>query len=225
MEISSTQTASQSTSSFGTGVESEAEDVTSDFETFLRMLTVQLQNQDPLNPTEATDFAVQLATFSNVEQQVLTNDLLKEMVAGSSGSTLGQYAGWVGMEGRAPVSAEFSGSPISVQPDIPASADQATFVVRNASGVDILRMAVPPGNNPIEWDGTDAYGVTAPDGFYSFHFETSREGVAQAPTQGSVYATVAEAQLVNGDPVIVFSGGDTVLADAVSAIRAPGDST
>lgn len=36
----------------------------SDFETFLRMLTTQLQNQDPLKPMESTEFAVQLATFS-----------------------------------------------------------------------------------------------------------------------------------------------------------------
>ena len=40
----------------------------SDFETFLKMLTVQMQNQDPLNPVESTDYAVQLATFSGVEQ-------------------------------------------------------------------------------------------------------------------------------------------------------------
>lgn len=38
--------------------------ITSDFNTFLRMLTVQMQNQDPLKPIESSDFAVQLATFS-----------------------------------------------------------------------------------------------------------------------------------------------------------------
>ena len=48
--------------------------LSSDFETFLKMLTVQMENQDPLNPVDSADFAVQLATFSSVEQQVLTND-------------------------------------------------------------------------------------------------------------------------------------------------------
>ena len=38
----------------------------SDYETFLKMLTVQMQNQDPLNPVESSDFAAQLATFSSV---------------------------------------------------------------------------------------------------------------------------------------------------------------
>ena len=45
--------------------------ISSDFQTFLTMLTTQLQNQDPLNPVESSDFAVQLATFSGVEQQVI----------------------------------------------------------------------------------------------------------------------------------------------------------
>ena len=48
----------------------------SDFETFLTMLSVQMQNQDPLNPTDSTEFASQLAQFSTVEQQTLTNTLL-----------------------------------------------------------------------------------------------------------------------------------------------------
>ena len=61
--------------------------ISSDFETFLKMLTAQMENQDPLNPMDSADYAVQLATFSSVEQQVLTNDLLQAMTLqlGSSG--------------------------------------------------------------------------------------------------------------------------------------------
>jgi len=45
---------------------SSAARITSDFDTFLRMLTVQMQNQDPLNPIDSADYAVQLATFSGI---------------------------------------------------------------------------------------------------------------------------------------------------------------
>ena len=65
------------------------------FDTFLKMLTTQLQNQDPLNPMEGSDFAVQLATFSGVEQQAQTNKLLQQMLTQSGGS-LGQLAEWIG---------------------------------------------------------------------------------------------------------------------------------
>ena len=44
------------------------------------MLTTQIKNQDPLNPMEGTEFAVQLATFSGVEQQVQTNQLLARLL-------------------------------------------------------------------------------------------------------------------------------------------------
>ena len=55
--------------------------ITSDFDTFLQMLTAQMKNQDPLNPIESADFATQLATFSSVEQAVLTNDLLRGLMS------------------------------------------------------------------------------------------------------------------------------------------------
>ncbi|MFV2001871.1 MAG: flagellar hook capping FlgD N-terminal domain-containing protein, partial [Paracoccaceae bacterium] len=57
----------------------EPANVNSDFETFLKLLTTQLKNQDPLKPVDSSDFAVQLATFSSVEQQVKTNDLLTSL--------------------------------------------------------------------------------------------------------------------------------------------------
>lgn len=78
MEI--TQTQSNATVSAPTAQQATSKkEISSDFETFLRMLTVQMQNQDPLDPVDSSDYAVQLATFSNVERQVQTNDLLREL--------------------------------------------------------------------------------------------------------------------------------------------------
>jgi flagellar basal-body rod modification protein FlgD len=70
--------------------------ISSDFTTFLKMLTTQMQNQDPLNPIDSADYAVQLATFSGVEQSVKTNQLLESL--GQQFGLLGmaQMAGWVG---------------------------------------------------------------------------------------------------------------------------------
>ncbi|MDJ0822736.1 MAG: flagellar hook capping FlgD N-terminal domain-containing protein, partial [Paracoccaceae bacterium] len=72
--------------------------LSSDFETFLKMLTAQMQNQDPLNPVDSTDYATQLATFSSVEQQVLTNDLLRDLGASMGGNLMSELGNWVGME-------------------------------------------------------------------------------------------------------------------------------
>ena len=55
----------------GTGQPTSQEaSISSDFETFLKILTAQIKNQDPLKPTLSSEFATQLATFSSLEQQV-----------------------------------------------------------------------------------------------------------------------------------------------------------
>ena len=53
---------------------------TLDKEAFLKLLTAQLKNQDPLNPTDQKDFIQQVATFSNLEQQISTNQNMAKML-------------------------------------------------------------------------------------------------------------------------------------------------
>lgn len=197
--------------------------LSSDFETFLRMLTVQMNNQDPLNPIQSSDFAVQLATFSGVEQQVKSNDLLQSLISQQSVSALSQLANWVGMEGRAAVAATFDGStPVTYYPDPPTGADQATLVVRNDAGVAVSRTAVALGSGAQTWSGTDQSGARLPAGDYTFHVEYSSSGSVIDTRQAEVYAPVTEARLSGGTPFVVFASGDELAAEKVTAVRAPG---
>ena len=75
--------------------------ISADFDTFLKMLTTQMQNQDPLNPIDSADYAVQLATFSGVEQQMKTNQLLDDLASQFGVMGMSQLAAWVGQEARA----------------------------------------------------------------------------------------------------------------------------
>lgn len=197
--------------------------LSSDFTTFLKMLTVQMENQDPLNPIESSDFAVQLATFSGVEQQVRSNDLLETLTNQQSVSALAQLANWVGMEARAAVPAAFDGTtPVTYYPDPPADADQATLLVKNASGVVVSRSAVPATSDPGTWNGTDQAGASLPAGNYSLSVEYRKEGALLETRPAEVYAPVTEAQLAEDGPVVVFATGGQMSADKVSAVRAPG---
>ena len=62
------------------------------YDTFLVLLTAQLQNQDPLAPMDSTQFTQQLVQFSQVEQQIRTNEQLQSLVgqyqAASAGAAL-----------------------------------------------------------------------------------------------------------------------------------------
>ena len=57
---------------------------TLDYSSFLQLLIAQLQNQDPLNPTDSTAFVSQLASFSSVEQGVNTNSKLDRLLVDTS---------------------------------------------------------------------------------------------------------------------------------------------
>lgn len=80
-----------------------------DFQTFLTMLTAQMQNQNPLEPIEASDFAAQLATFSGVEQQVQTNELLASLATQMG---LADLASWVGRDVLSPAPVQYNGAPL-----------------------------------------------------------------------------------------------------------------
>lgn len=195
--------------------------ISSDFETFLRMLTVQLENQDPLNPVQSTDFAVQLATFSGVEQQVRTNELLEDMVSREALGGLAQIAGWVGLEARAPAAARFDGTPVEVFAEVPDTADQATLIVRDAANAVVSRMAIPAETATVRWDGTDALGTPVDPGLYSFEIETRAAGDFVDLEPAQVYARVTEARMEAGAPALVFEGGEIVPADQIGALRSP----
>lgn len=51
-----------------------------DYNTFLQLLVTELQNQDPTNPTDPTQYLSQLASFSAVGQSVQTNAKLDTML-------------------------------------------------------------------------------------------------------------------------------------------------
>lgn len=195
--------------------------LSSDFETFLKMLTVQMENQDPLNPIQSADFAVQLATFSGVEQQVRTNELISDLMGSLNLSGLAQLSGWVGMEARAPVAALFQGDPITLAPTLPSGIDQATLVVRDARGQEVSREAIPTDGRDILWGGGDAFGARLPDGLYRFEVETRSAGELVSIDPVPVYARIAEARLEAGATVVVFEGGEVAGTDAITGLRSP----
>lgn len=190
-----------------------------DYETFLQMLTTQLQNQDPLNPVESSDFAVQLATFSGVEQQVQTNDLLAALTTRLGAAGLAEYAGWVGKEVRAAAPAYYYGEPISVFPNPDLTGDKAMVVVRNALGTEVGRYEIDVSNEPVSWSGLGPDGTPMPDGLYTFQVESYKAGALLNTRQAEVYAMVTEIQTVGTDTMLVLPGDIKIKASSVMALR------
>ena len=193
--------------------------LSSDFETFLQMLTTQLKNQDPLNPMESNDFAVQLATFSGVEQQVLTNELLAEMGAGGAGGA--SHAGWIGLDALSPGAARFDGTPIALAFEPPEDAAMATLVVTDAAGREVGREPIDASGGRASWAGTDALGAPLPPGAYGFSLRVLGPDGTEEAVPVLSYARVVEVRPDPDGTRIVLEGGAEVAADEVQALRAP----
>ncbi|WP_321340764.1 flagellar hook assembly protein FlgD [Breoghania sp.] len=81
-----TQAASKTTST-------AMEDLTLDYDAFLTLMIEQMKNQDPTEPMDSTAQLAQLATFSQVEQAISTNNKLDTLLANMSFSQAGDLIG------------------------------------------------------------------------------------------------------------------------------------
>lgn len=210
-----------SASASGIGSASQQPAITSDFDTFLKLLTAQMKNQDPLNPIDSADYATQLATFSGVEQQIRTNDLLASL--GSQMSVLGmsQLAAWVGQEARADVAVWMDGDPVTLQIAPAIGADSAVLVVRDSSGRVVSREAAPRNAGQYNWLGKDATGGALPRGLYALSLESYSGETLLGETAVESYAQIIEARNGPSGATLVLEGGVEVPANKISGLRVP----
>lgn len=141
-----------------------------DFSQFLNLLTVQLQNQDPLSPMDTTEFTNQLVAFSGVEQQINTNQKLDDLVALQLGNTLGSALTYVGMD-VSYVSSELSfdgETPVKINYALDTPAVESKLRVFDESGEVVFEAEANKslGNNEFLWDGTLKNGGMAEPGTY-----------------------------------------------------------
>ena len=196
--------------------------ISADFELFLRMLTAQMTNQDPLDPQDSADYAVQLATFSSVEQQVTTNELLSGLSSQLAVNGLAEMAGWIGMEARAAMPGHFDGSAITVAPNPAAIAAEAELIVTNAAGIEVDRVRLPVSAELYEWQGRDATGQPLPMGTYSFELhslDAAGEVILREPAE--IYRQVREVRSEGGAQLLILEGGTAIQSTSVTALREP----
>lgn len=143
-----------------------------DFDRFLKLLTAQMQFQDPMNPTDATQFVAQLAQFSQVEQQTKTNTLLKGIAETLSGqANLAENAALLGRAVRTQsetVSVPEGGGSVPVTADVAQAAlRNLRLEVLDARGDVLRRINLTAGTNQLNFDGKDGNGNPLTPGRYT----------------------------------------------------------
>lgn len=130
--------------------------ITADFNTFLTLLTAQLQNQDPLDPLDTDKFVSQLVEFSSVEQSIETNRNLEALVALQSSAQTSNALALLGetivFPGDRAVAA---GGAAEWRYQVPAGASAVALTVTDAQGGVVARSAgsAAAGEHPYVFTG------------------------------------------------------------------------
>jgi len=173
-------------------------------ETFLRLLTEQMQNQDPLDPMKNEDFVAQLAQFSSLEQLMGLQGVMEGVYMGVMSMNNASMASLVGTEVVAvgdQVRVD-DGEPVDLHFSSPTDLEGGTVTIQDEDGKVVRTLEVSPteaGEFELTWDGTDDDGQPVEDGVYTFSIEaTDADGEAEVETR--VVGTVTEMDYSTGTP-------------------------
>src|SRR3569833_2693367 len=108
--------------------------LSSNFDTFLSLLTTQLKNQDPLSPLDSNQFTQQLTQMSGVEAQLTANNLLQN-IANNTGTGISTAVSMIGKQVKATSdSANLANGQAQWVYNLPAGAADVKLQIVNASG-------------------------------------------------------------------------------------------
>lgn len=182
---------------------------------FLKMLVAQLQNQDPLNPLDGTDFTAQLAQFTSLEQQAAMNNQLEMIGLYQSSLNNAQSVNLVGRQITANGSiVKAEGPSTGIDYDLSGNADTVTIRIYDQEGilVDTLKAANKvQGQNSIMWDSS-----SAADGNYSLEISAVDSNGDAVLASTIVKGTVTGVTFKNGAPCLLVNGGEISFGDIIS---------
>jgi len=188
------------------------------FDTFLQLLTTQLQHQDPMSPMDTSQFTQQLVAYSQVEQQIDTNSNLQSLISqGTSQSAayatsyLGKTVTVSGGEGS------LSNGQAQWTYNLGTAATSTTLQVTDANGNVVYSGSgkTTAGHSNFNWNGVDNSGNQLPDGSYTLAVKASAGG-STVTTSVTAVGTVSEVNMINGTPQLLIGSMEVPLTSISS---------
>ena len=192
--------------------------LSANYDTFLKLLTSQLQNQDPLSPMDSNQFTQQLVMYSQVEQQISTNDNLSSLIAlskSAAGSNAVSYLGRHALTQGGDTS--LSDGSADWRYTMPSDAAKVTLNVADASGRTVFTSTGTAnlGAHDFSWDGKNAQGATQPNGTYTLSIvATAADGTKLTPTINGT-GIVKEIDMSGTTPTLTVGGRKVTLSEIV----------
>lgn len=192
---------------------------------FLTLLVAQLENQDPMDPEDATEFTSQLVEFSSLEQQYNTNESLETLILAQQESD--RFAA-VDLIDRSVSYAgntfTFDDSPVSLGYQLDGPATSVTISIQDEAGATVATLHptdLETGNHFVEWDGMNDNGELVEPGKYTIALQAAAQGedasIAVSPLVQSL-VTGVDFSSSSGDAIIYTDAGAEISSDAILQI-------
>lgn len=153
---------------------------------FLELMTTQLKNQNPTDPTDSSTFLNEMAQMSTVEGVTSMQSSLSTLSNSLLASSAISSANLVGKDvlAAATSSTYTSGNSISGEVTVPSGASGVTLNIENSSGtvVKSISLSNTTGNQSFTWDGTNSSGTDASSGTYTFSATATVNGASKSLT-------------------------------------------
>ena len=205
---------------------------TLDKDAFLKLLLIEMQNQDPTDPMDTDKMLTQTSQLAALEMQQNTNDTMQKMVEtmeqlsesliSSGNMSVINAIGKMATITDTTFKLENSTQTISVRMYLPKETkDGATFKVMDSKGnvvreIKVDKDSLKQGVNIIGWDGRDNNGVFVGAGNYTMKVTyTDIDGGSSSSSYGSY--PIESVKFVNGVGKLII-GGKEVTFDQISQI-------
>ena len=201
-------TSSSSNSSSAAANALASQQIAGNFQSFLTLLTTQLQNQNPLDPLDTNQFTQQLVEFAGVQEQLNTNDSLSTLVTLQQTAQSTQALTFVGktavVKGN---TAALTNSSATWNLNVPNNSN-VNLTITNSTGQTVYTTTVPmsAGNQAFTWNGQGSDGTQWPDGQYTLSATATDSSGSPVAVTTQVQGVVSSVDLTQSPPLLTING-------------------
>jgi flagellar basal-body rod modification protein FlgD len=204
-----------------------SQQIAGNFQSFLTLLTTQLQNQNPLDPLDTNQFTQQLVEFAGVQQQLNTNDSLSTLVSLQQATQSTEALSYVGKTAIVKGNVATMNSSVAVWAVSVPTTSVMNVSIANSTGQTVFtgEYNVSAGNNqPFEWNGQGNDGTQWPDGNYTMTATAKDSSGNTVGVTTAVGGVVSSVDLTQSPPLLTI-GGQTYTISQVESIVNPTGTT